>query len=153
MPVRVKKRMIKYKFNFHFHYWKWRSKISLLWKSYFLSDVDIENIFISKKISSCNNYCKYFIAYLDVYNIKPFCTILAKTRRYINIHDCGTKRMMYWENIMIFRVKLAIVSYTKLIVKPSILKKFGKLKWNLTVTRLQIFMVKKCSKYDLIVLV
>ena len=99
----------------------------------FLNDVDIENIFISKKISSGNKNYKCFIAYLDDYNIKPFCIILPKTSRYIKSYDGGTKRMTYWENIMIFRIKLAIVWYKNLIVKPPMIKHFWKPKWNLMV--------------------
>ena len=36
-------------------------KKSLLWKFYFLEDVDIDSLLVSKEISSCQKNYKYFI--------------------------------------------------------------------------------------------
>ena len=44
-----------------------------------LKDVNINSILISKKISSCDENCKYFIGYIDDdYKIKPLRKILQK---------------------------------------------------------------------------
>ena len=42
---------------------------------FFYNDVDINNILISKRISSGEKNYKYFISYADEYKIKPFTII------------------------------------------------------------------------------
>ena len=51
---------------------KFKNRISL-------KDVNINSILISKKISSCDENCKYFIGYTDDdYKIKPLRKMLQK---------------------------------------------------------------------------
>ena len=73
-------------------FWNWKTILQLQ-KSVFLNDVYIE----SKKISSSEEKCKYFIGYIydykiepliiigyiDNYKIKPFSIILPKSSTYI----------------------------------------------------------------------
>ena len=82
----------------------------------FLDDVDIDNIFISKKISTSEKNYKYFIGYTDDHKIKPFSIILPKMSTYIKSYDGGIKWMYFliedkelFKNITIFGIKLTIV--------------------------------------------
>ena len=65
---------------------------------FFLNDVDIYNIIISKKISFTKkkkNY-KYFIGYRDDdYKIKPFHLMLPKTSTYVKSYVDETKLMYF----------------------------------------------------------
>ena len=45
-------------------------------KPIFLEDVEIDKIFISNKVSSSEENCKYFIDYKDRYKIRPMFIIL-----------------------------------------------------------------------------
>ena len=56
------------------------------------------------------------------------------------------KIVNYQKNIMIFWKKSSLVLKKNLIVNTSTIKFFWKTKYNLTVIRLQIFMIKKFQK-------
>ena len=63
---------------------------------FFSKDIDIDNILIFNKISSCEKKYKYFIAYTDVdYKIKRFSIILPKTSAYEQSYDSETKWMHF----------------------------------------------------------
>ena len=59
------------------------------------NDADIDNIFISKDISSIEKNFKYFFGYLDGYKIKLFTIILRKTNAFLKIYDGGAKWMFF----------------------------------------------------------
>ena len=123
-------------------FWNWKTILQLQ-KSVFLNDVYIE----SKKISSSEEKCKYFIGYIydykikpliiigyiDNYKIKPFSIILPKSRAYIKRYDCGTKWMYFLiedeellKNIMIFGIKSAVLWKKNLKARASTIKNFWK---------------------------
>ena len=58
-------------------------------------DIEIENIVISNKICCAGKSYKYFIGYIDYYNIKSFSIILPKTSAYVRSYDGGTKCMYF----------------------------------------------------------
>ena len=59
---------------------------------YFLEDVEIDKVLVSKKISSGKKIYKYFIGYLcDDYRIKPLQIILSKRSAYIKSYDGQSK--------------------------------------------------------------
>ena len=55
----------------------------------FFNDVNIDNIFISKKISPGKKLLKYFIGYINDYIIKPCTIILPKTSAYVKTYYAG----------------------------------------------------------------
>ena len=61
----------------------------------FLNDVDINNIFISRKISSGKKKYKYFIGYINDYKTKPLTIILPKTSTYVRSCEGRTK----WKDV------------------------------------------------------
>ena len=63
---------------------------------FFLKDVDIEKVLVSKKISFGEKNHKYFIGYLyDDHKVKPFHIMLSKTSAYVKGFD-GQTKMMYF---------------------------------------------------------
>ena len=56
-----------------------------------LNDADIDNIFISKDISSTKKNLKCFFRYLDGYKIKPFSIIPQKKSAYLKGYDVRAK--------------------------------------------------------------
>ena len=64
-------------------------------KILFLNDVEIDNTVISNKICSAEKSYKYFIGYIDYYNIKSFSIILPKPSAYVRSYDGGTKCMCF----------------------------------------------------------
>ena len=71
--------------------------------------------------------------------------MLPKSSAHVKSYDSKTKLKMlnYRKNILIFGLKLVIVLKKNLTVNPSTLKKFWKPKQDLTVMRLQVFVVEK----------
>ena len=66
------------------------------YNSYFLEDIDIDNVLVSNKISSGEKNCKYFIDYLyDDYEIKPLYIMLFKMSIYVKHYDSQTKWMYF----------------------------------------------------------
>ena len=62
----------------------------------FLKDVDIEKVFLSKKISSDEKNYKYFIGYLyNDHKVKPLHIILSKTNAYVKSYDEQLKWMYF----------------------------------------------------------
>ena len=51
--------------------------------------MNINNILISKKISSSEKNYKYFIGYVDEYAVKQFSMILPKTSANVKIYDAS----------------------------------------------------------------
>ena len=97
-------------------------------------------------VSSSEKNDKYFIGYEDDdYKFKPLNIMLPKSSAHVKSYDSKTKLKMlnYRKNILIFGLKLVIVLKKNLTVNPSTLKKFWKPKQDLTVMRLQVFVVEK----------
>ena len=67
-----------------------RRKFHYRKKVIFVKDVDIDNILISKKISSGKKSYQYFIGYMDDYRVKPFSIILTKTSAYVKMCEGET---------------------------------------------------------------
>ena len=61
-----------------------------------LKYVDVNNILVSKNISSVEKSYKYFIGYLcGDYKLKPLHIMLPKTRAYVQIYNGYTKWMYF----------------------------------------------------------
>ena len=64
----------------------------------FKKELDVDNILISKEISSGEKNYKYFIGYVDNdYKIKPVHTMLSKTSAYVKSCDGETKWMYFFD--------------------------------------------------------
>ena len=61
----------------------------------FLQDADLDKILISIKISFGEKNYKYFLGYLDDYEIKPLLIMLPKTKVYVKSYD-GEAKWMYF---------------------------------------------------------
>ena len=72
-----------------------RKKITAVRLQFFLKDVDIEKVLVSKKISFGEKNYKYFIGYLYNGNkVKPWYIMLQKTSAYVS-YD-GQAKWMYF---------------------------------------------------------
>ena len=58
--------------------------------------MNINNVLISKKISSSEKNYKYFIGYVDGYEIKQFTMILPKMSVNVKIYDASATMWMYF---------------------------------------------------------
>ena len=72
-----------------------------------LEDVEIDNIFTSKMLSSVENDYIYFIVYKDEdYKLKRLCIMLPKTRTYVKSYygetSFGIKMAIFEKNIYIW---------------------------------------------------
>ena len=94
---------------------------------FFLKDVDIEKVLLSKKISfGVKNY-KYFVSYLDNDNkVKPLHLMLSRTSAYVKSYDGQTKWMYFLIEDDNFRIKSVLISKKKLIASLSIINFFWK---------------------------
>ena len=125
-----------------------------------LNDVVTDNILIFKKISFSEKKYKYFIGCIDDYEPKSFSIILPTTSAYIKSYNCGTKQTYFLiedddslkkHNDVWNKVSNSIKK--EFDSEPIYDIKFLKIKINLTVTRLPIFMIKKFLKQGLFILV
>ena len=86
-------------------------------KVLFIKDVDVDNVLVPNKVSSGEKNYKYFIGYLhEDYKIKSFYIMLPKTSAYlesmmVTLNRCifWLKMMPYWRNIIVFRIKSALI--------------------------------------------
>ena len=103
-------------------------------KVLFIKDVDIDNVLVPNKVSSGEKNYKYFIGYLhEDYKIKSLHIMLPKTSAYVEsmmvkLNRCifWLKMMTYWRNIIVFRIKSALILKFDLITNLSIIKMFWK---------------------------
>ena len=59
-------------------------------------DVNIENVLVSKKISSAERGYRYFIGYLhNDLKVQPLRTTVLESRAYVKIYDGWTKWMCF----------------------------------------------------------
>ena len=72
---------------------KLKNKFDCYKNPHVLNDVSVDNILISKKISSAKKKKKkkIFIGYANEYKIKPFSIILSKAYTYVKSYDGGVK--------------------------------------------------------------
>ena len=100
-------------------------------KPCFLEDVDIENVVVSKKISSGEKSYKYIFGYLYDYKVKPLHIMLPETSTYVKSYD-GETRWMYflmedndlWEKYKTIWEKSGLIVKKNLTADLSIMKNF-----------------------------
>ena len=74
---------------------KLKNKFDCYKNPHVLNDVSVDNILISKKISSAQKKKKkkkIFIGYANEYKIKPFNIILSKANTYVKSYDGGVSK-------------------------------------------------------------